>query len=98
MMASFRDIAIQWYRRVFGAPAGSDIRDEGLVTVLDGNSAVALSGALIFTVGIIFGVVGISCLTDSLAGFNECDKTTGFHSSSDLGSVFCWRCDSWTVV
>merc|ERR1719329_1182682 len=42
-----------------------------------GHSAVALSGALIFTVGIIFGVVGICCLTDSLAGFDECDKTTG---------------------
>ncbi|MBT8088081.1 MAG: 4Fe-4S binding protein [Gammaproteobacteria bacterium] len=46
-MASLRNIAIRWYRRVFGAPAGSDIRDEGLVTVLDGNSAVALSEATI---------------------------------------------------
>jgi pyruvate-ferredoxin/flavodoxin oxidoreductase len=38
-------MAIHWYRRAFGAPAGSDIRDEGLDTVLDGNSAVALSEA-----------------------------------------------------
>ncbi len=40
-MASLRDIAIRWYRKAFGAPAGSDIRDEGLDTVLDGNGAVA---------------------------------------------------------
>ena len=40
-----RDIAIHWYRKVFGAPQGSDIRQEGLDTVLDGNSAVALSEA-----------------------------------------------------
>lgn len=44
-MPGLRDIAIRWYRRTFGAPAGSDIRDEGLETVLDGNSAVALSEA-----------------------------------------------------
>ena len=44
-MPGLRDIAIHWYRRVFGAPEGSDIRDEGLETVLDGNSAVALSEA-----------------------------------------------------
>ncbi|MBT8081367.1 MAG: pyruvate ferredoxin oxidoreductase [Gammaproteobacteria bacterium] len=42
-MAGLRDIAIQWYRRAFGAPAGSDIRDEGFTTVLDGNGAVGLS-------------------------------------------------------
>ena len=42
---SLRDIAIRWYRKTFGAPAGSDIKDEGLDTVLDGNSAVALSEA-----------------------------------------------------
>ncbi|MGB5331777.1 MAG: hypothetical protein WBN05_04495, partial [Woeseiaceae bacterium] len=42
---SLRDVAIRWYRRTFGAPAGSDIKDEGLDTVLDGNSAVALSEA-----------------------------------------------------
>ncbi len=46
-MAGLRDIAIRWYRKAFGAPAGSDIRDEGLETVLDGNSAVALSEASI---------------------------------------------------
>jgi pyruvate-ferredoxin/flavodoxin oxidoreductase len=42
-MAGLRDIAIQWYRRAFGAPAGTDIRDEGLTTVLDGNGAVAVA-------------------------------------------------------
>jgi len=44
-MTELRDRAIHWYRKVFGAPAGSDIRDEGLDTVLDGNSAVALTEA-----------------------------------------------------
>ncbi len=44
-MSGLRTMAIRWYRKVFGAPAGSDIRDEGLETVLDGNSAVALSEA-----------------------------------------------------
>jgi len=44
-MATLRTIAIHWYRKVFGAPPGSDIREEGLATVLDGNSAVALSEA-----------------------------------------------------
>ncbi|MDH3491191.1 MAG: 4Fe-4S binding protein [Gammaproteobacteria bacterium] len=42
---ALRDIAIRWYRKAFAAPAGSDIKDEGLETVLDGNSAVALSEA-----------------------------------------------------
>jgi len=42
-MAGLRNIAIHWYRKAFGAPAGSDIREEGLDTVLDGNTAVALS-------------------------------------------------------
>ncbi|MDH3777742.1 MAG: hypothetical protein OES59_02885, partial [Gammaproteobacteria bacterium] len=42
-----RSIAIHWYRKVFGAPAGSDIREEGLDTVLDGNTAVSISEAAI---------------------------------------------------
>jgi pyruvate-ferredoxin/flavodoxin oxidoreductase len=42
-MSALRDLAIRWYRDVFGAPAGSDIRDQGLDCVLDGNSAVTLS-------------------------------------------------------
>ena len=46
-MPTLRNIAIHWYRKVFGAPPGSDIRDEGLATVLDGNSAVALAEASI---------------------------------------------------
>jgi len=46
-MPGFRNKAIRWYRKAFGAPAGSNIREEGLDTVLDGNSAVALSEAAI---------------------------------------------------
>lgn len=46
-MAALRDIAIHWYRRAFGAPAGSDIREQGLDTVLDGNNAVAVSESAI---------------------------------------------------
>ena len=46
-MPGMRSIAIRWYRKVFGAPAGSDIREEGLDTVLDGNSAVSLSEAAV---------------------------------------------------
>ncbi|MGI9236797.1 MAG: 4Fe-4S binding protein [Woeseiaceae bacterium] len=46
-MPGLRNFAIRWYRKTFGAPAGSDIRNEGLDTVLDGNSAVALSEAAI---------------------------------------------------
>jgi len=46
-MTTLRDTAIRWYRKAFGAPPGTDIRDEGLDTVLDGNSAVALAEASI---------------------------------------------------
>ncbi len=46
-MPGLRDIAVRWYRKAFGAPAGADIREEGLDTVLDGNTAVALSEAAI---------------------------------------------------
>ncbi len=46
-MPRLRNMAIRWYRKAFGAPAGSDIRDEGFDTVLDGNSAVALSEAAV---------------------------------------------------
>ena len=44
-MSGMRSFAIRWYRKVFGAPVGSDIREEGLDTVLDGNIAVSLSEA-----------------------------------------------------
>jgi pyruvate-ferredoxin/flavodoxin oxidoreductase len=40
-----RSIAIDWYRKMFGAPAGSDIREEGRDTVLDGHTAVSISEA-----------------------------------------------------
>jgi len=50
-----RNVAIRWYRKVFGAPAGSDIREEGLKTVLDGNSAVAISEASIASNAVLGG-------------------------------------------
>jgi len=54
-MPGLRDVAIRWYRQAFGAPAGSDIREEGLETVLDGNSAVALSEAGIASHAVLGG-------------------------------------------
>ena len=54
-MADMRNIAIRWYRKVFGAPAGSDIREEGLETVLDGNTAVAISEAGIASHAVLGG-------------------------------------------
>ena len=54
-MSGLRNIAIRWYRDVFGAPAGSDIREEGLDCVLDGNSAVVLSEAGIATHAVLGG-------------------------------------------
>jgi len=54
-MPGLRDLAIHWYRKAFGAPAGSDIRDEGLDTVLDGNGAVALSEAGITSHAVLGG-------------------------------------------
>jgi len=54
-MAEMRNIAIRWYRKVFAAPAGSDIREEGLATVLDGNSAVAISEAGIASHAVLGG-------------------------------------------
>jgi len=54
-MPALRDIAIRWYREVFGAPAGSDIREEGLDCVLEGNSAVALSEAGIASHAVLGG-------------------------------------------
>jgi pyruvate-ferredoxin/flavodoxin oxidoreductase len=54
-MAGMRSTAVRWYRKVFGAPAGSDIREQGLDTVLDGNTAVALSEAGIATHAVLGG-------------------------------------------
>ncbi len=56
-MASLRETAVRWYRRAFGAPAGSDIREEGLLTVLDGNSAVALAEAGIASHAVLGGSI-----------------------------------------
>ena len=63
-MATMRNTAIRWYRKVFGAPAGSDIREEGLATVLDGNTAVTLSEAGIATHAVLGG-------TAPMAGADE---------------------------
>ena len=54
-MSALRNVAIDWYRKVFGAPAGSDIRDEGLDCVLDGNAAIALTEAGIATHAVLGG-------------------------------------------
>ena len=54
-MPALRDIAVRWYRKAFGAPAGADIRDEGLDTVLDGNTAVALCEAGIASHAVVGG-------------------------------------------
>ena len=59
-MTGIRDLAIQWYRKAFGAPPGSDIRDEGLDTVLDGNTAVALSEAAIASHAVLGGTAPVS--------------------------------------
>lgn len=44
-MTGLRDFAIDLYRRTFGAPAGSDVREQGVDTVLSGISAVELCEA-----------------------------------------------------
>ena len=54
-MPGLRDKAVRWYRKAFGAPAGSDIREEGLSTVLDGNTAVALAEAGIASHAVLGG-------------------------------------------
>ena len=54
-MSMLRDIAIEWYRKTFGAPAGTDIRDEGLDTVLDGNTAIALTEAAMTSHAVLGG-------------------------------------------
>lgn len=46
-MPDLTTTAIRLYRALFGAPPGSTLAEEGVDTVLDGNSAVALSEAMI---------------------------------------------------
>ncbi len=67
-MAALRNTAIRWYRKVFGAPAGSDIREQGLDTVLDGNTAVALSEAGIATHAVLGGGEPVSASDDVWLG------------------------------
>ncbi len=56
-MPGLRETAVRWYRKAFGAPAGSDIREEGLATVLDGNTAVALAEAGIASHAVLGGSI-----------------------------------------
>jgi pyruvate-ferredoxin/flavodoxin oxidoreductase len=67
-MAALRNTAIRWYRKVFGAPAGSDIREEGLATVLDGNTAVTLSEAAIATHAVLGGGAPMNAADDVWLG------------------------------
>jgi pyruvate-ferredoxin/flavodoxin oxidoreductase len=67
-MAALRTTAIRWYRKVFGAPAGSDIREQGLDTVLDGNTAVALSEAGIATHAVLGGGEPVTAADDIWLG------------------------------
>ena len=60
-MSGLRTTAVRWYRKMFGAPADADIRNEGLDTVLDGNIAVALAEA---------GISGHAVLGGSFPGNN----------------------------
>ena len=59
-MTGIRDIAIRWYRKAFGAPPGTDIRDQGFDTVLDGNTAVALSEATIASHAVLGGSMPVA--------------------------------------
>ncbi len=86
-MAGMRDIAIRWYRQAFGAPAGSDIRDEGHETVLQGNDAVALSEAAIAShvVDNAEGPRGVIAAATGLAMVGR--RATAFLSGSDIAAA-----------
>ena len=86
-MANLQNIAIRWYRKVFAAPAGSDIRDEGLHTVLDGNSAVALSEAALASQAIecAEGPRGIVAAATGLALAGR--RATAFLSGQDIAAT-----------
>ena len=86
-MAGMRSIAIHWYRKVFGAPAGSDIREEGLDTVLDGNTAVAISEAAIASraVHAAEGPRGMVAAATGLALAGR--RATAFLSGTDIAAA-----------
>ena len=86
-MPGLRDLAIRGYRKMFGAPAGSDIREEGLDTVLDGNKAVALSEAAIAShaVKTAEGPRGIVAAATGLALAGR--RATAFVSGSDIAAA-----------
>jgi pyruvate-ferredoxin/flavodoxin oxidoreductase len=86
-MSALRNAAIDWYRKVFGAPAGSDIREEGLDCVLDGNGAVEIAESSITTHaarsaegprGLIASATGLA-----LSG----QRATAFLSGTDVGAA-----------
>ncbi|MDJ0749002.1 MAG: 4Fe-4S binding protein [Woeseiaceae bacterium] len=86
-MASLRDRAIQWYGRTFGAPTGSDVRDEGFTTVLDGITAVHVSESAIssHTVDAAEGPRGLVAEASGLALAGR--RSTAFLSGQDLAAV-----------
>ena len=86
-MPGLRSIAIRWYRKAFGAPAGSDIREEGLNTVLDGNSAAALSEAAIASrvVQTAEGPRGVVAAATGLALAGR--RATAFLSGTDIAAT-----------
>ena len=86
-MPGLRSIAIRWYRKAFGAPAGSDIREEGLDTVLDGHTAVSLSEDAITShaVQTAEGPRGIVAATTGLALAGR--RATAFLSGTDIAAT-----------
>lgn len=86
-MASLRDMAIEWYGRTFGAPAGSDVRDEGFTAVLDGNTAVHVSETAMASqkVDDDDGPRGIVAEASGLALAGR--RATAFLSGQDLAAV-----------
>ena len=86
-MPGLRTVAIDWYRKVFGAPAGSDIREEGLDTVLDGNTAVALSEAALASKSVqtAEGPRGLVAAATGLALAGR--RATAFLSGTDIAAA-----------
>ena len=84
---TLRDLAIRWYRKAFGAPAGTDIRDEGLDTVMDGNSAVAFceSAMEALVADVAEGPRGIVASATGLALAGR--RATAFLSGPDLAAA-----------
>ena len=84
---TLRDFAIKWYRKAFGAPSGTDIRDEGLDTVMDGNSAVEFCESAMETLvaEVAEGPRGIVATATGLALAGR--RATAFLSGPDLAAA-----------